>query len=333
MRCWNMADRRDQDGMAKCHHHNDKHMCPNSYNNIRLIEFVCGGIAGSISKTLVAPLDRVKILFQTAHPQYPYDNVFRTTFKIAKHEGFRMLWKGNIAAIARVFPYSAFQFSTFSFFNTQFIKLYTFCVNSSPNHSDHIHEYILVCIRFLSGSLAGVCSVIATYPLDLLRTRIASEVRTRTYRGVIHGISKMKTDEGISRLYTGIRPTILGIIPYAGTNFCTFYTLQHIVRTHRQDHEVGHITRVLMGGITGAIGQTVAYPWDVVRRRMQISGFIPGVTQSVSHHVWHSIRYIIKKEGIRALYAGISINYIRVCPASGISFAVYEGLRSLLLKF
>lgn len=87
--------------------------------------------------------------------------------------------------------------------------------------------------------------LVFTYPLDLLRARLASEVRTRRYRNVLHGMQQMYRHEGLSSLFRGMQPTLFvsehhgchsesfscvtdrqGIVPYAGVNFGTYETLK-----------------------------------------------------------------------------------------------------------
>ncbi len=78
-----------------------------------VIDFVAGGLAGSFSKSLIAPLERVKILFQIRSIHYPYAGIWNTVQSIFEKEGLGGLWKGNWATVVRIFPYAALQFLTF----------------------------------------------------------------------------------------------------------------------------------------------------------------------------------------------------------------------------
>jgi solute carrier family 25 protein 16 len=77
------------------------------------ISFLSGGIAGTFAKTAIAPLERVKILFQIRSIHYPYTGIVPTIRKIVHNEGITGLWKGNMATVARIFPYAAIQFLSF----------------------------------------------------------------------------------------------------------------------------------------------------------------------------------------------------------------------------
>jgi len=83
------------------------------------------------------------------------------------------------------------------------------------------------------------------------------------------------------------------------------------------------------GAIAGALAQTVAYPLDVVRRRMQLVGMARVVPQYSS--TADALRAIWRTEGIRGLFIGVSINYFKVVPATALSFASYEYMKKQLL--
>lgn len=126
-------------------------------------------------------------------------------------------------------------------------------------------------------------------------------------------------------------PTIQGIIPYAGVNFAVFETLKYYSPTNEKG-EISTTYKLACGGLAGAIGQTISYPWDVVRRRMQTAGFAPGVPDFEYRGSWQTMKAIVQQEGFAALYRGISINFWKVTPAVSISFTVYEAMKSWLSR-
>lgn len=81
-----------------------------------LTQFACGGMAGAIARTTVAPIDRVKIAMQTAAIkglESKYTSVFGTARQIIKDEGFMRLWRGNLTNCIRVVPNTATQFMSY----------------------------------------------------------------------------------------------------------------------------------------------------------------------------------------------------------------------------
>lgn len=74
------------------------------------------GVAGMLSKTTVAPLDRIKILLQAHNRHHTSHGVIRGIRHIIQHEGFFALYKGNGAQMVRIFPYAATQFTSFELY-------------------------------------------------------------------------------------------------------------------------------------------------------------------------------------------------------------------------
>jgi hypothetical protein len=74
---------------------------------------IAGGLAGMIAKSIVAPFDRIKILYQVSSAEFHILALPSIAKKIVEREGLKALWKGNTATLIRVFPYSGIQFMVF----------------------------------------------------------------------------------------------------------------------------------------------------------------------------------------------------------------------------
>lgn len=90
-------------------------------------DLVAGGVAGAISRTVVSPLERMKILFQiqvSPSSQSPapqssqYKGILQTLVRIGREEGWRGYFKGNGTNILRIVPYSAVQFASYEKYKT-----------------------------------------------------------------------------------------------------------------------------------------------------------------------------------------------------------------------
>ncbi|XP_035185905.1 graves disease carrier protein isoform X2 [Oxyura jamaicensis] len=222
-----------------------------------LRSFIAGGVAGCCAKTTTAPLDRVKILLQAHNHHYKHLGVFSTLCAVPKKEGYLGLYKGNGAMMIRIFPYGAIQFMAFD----QYKKV----IKKHLGISGHVH-------RLMAGSMAGITAVICTYPLDMVRVRLAFQVKgEHKYMGIIHAFKMIYTKEGgFSGFYRGLMPTVVGMAPYAGFSFFTFGTLKSIGlaqapnllgRPSLDNPDVlvlkTHVN-LLCGGIAGAIAQTIS---------------------------------------------------------------------------
>lgn len=294
-----------------------------------LKSLVAGGIAGMCSKSTVAPLDRIKILLQAHNKHYRHLGVLSGLRAVIQRERFLALYKGNFAQMIRIFPYAATQFSTFEIY-----KKYLAGLCGEQNHID----------KFLAGSAAGVTAVTLTYPLDIIRARLAFQVTgEHVYVGIIHaGITIFKNEGGIRALYRGFLPTIFGMIPYAGFSFYSFEKLKYLCMKYASsyfcetcDRNTGGLVltttaRLLCGGIAGAIAQSFSYPLDVTRRRMQL-GMMNHVKHNHRSSMLQTMKMIYKENGIaRGLYRGMSINYLRAIPMVSVSFTTYEIMKQLL---
>ena len=129
---------------------------------------LAGGIAGVVSRTSVAPLERVKILFQVqglssqgAPPRHT--SVARSITSIARAEGVGGLWRGNGANCVRVFPSSACQFWAYAELKRRMFG------GREPGP----HE------RLVAGGLAGAAAQTITYPLDFIRARLSTDLAGR----------------------------------------------------------------------------------------------------------------------------------------------------------
>jgi hypothetical protein len=127
-------------------------------------QLLCGGIAGAIARSTVAPVDRVKILMQTAYVQkktHLYPTMLATAKEIIKSDGIIGLWRGNLTNCVRVVPHTAVQFVAYDKFKIMLI-------GSSDGK-------LTIPQRLLCGSISGICAASVTQPLDVVRIRLQTD--------------------------------------------------------------------------------------------------------------------------------------------------------------
>ncbi|CAK9141731.1 unnamed protein product [Ilex paraguariensis] len=89
--------------------------------------------------------------------------------------------------------------------------------------------------------------------------------------------------------------------------------------------------RLSCGALAGLFGQTFTYPLDVVRRQMQVENLQPSIQGGARYRsTLDGIATIIRCQGWRQLFAGLSINYIKIVPSVAIGFTVYDMMKSWL---
>lgn len=286
-----------------------------SSKNTPLEQLISGAVAGSCAKTVIAPGDRVKILYQTnSSRRFSWRGVYRTFSKIITHTGPRGLWRGHTATLMRVVPYSATSYTTFDYYRR---------LINSWNRFDRVTT------RFVAGACAGATATAVTYPLDMMRARMAAHWEmSPKYANYMLGFKEIVREEGWSNLFRGMRPTLLGIMPYAGLSFMAFETLKvnlvHRLKLQGGEAEISTPARLSCGALAGVFAQSTTYPLDIVRRRMQVH-------PDMYRNEWHAMRDIVKTEGVRGgLFKGVTMNWIKGPIAVAVSFTVNDKLKSLL---
>lgn len=282
-----------------------------------LNSLMSGALAGAVAKTAVAPLDRTKIMFQVSSKRFSAKEAYRLIYRTYLNEGFWSLWRGNSATMVRVIPYAAIQFCAHEEYKQLLGSYYGFQGKALTPFP-----------RFIAGSLAGTTAAMLTYPLDMVRARMAVTPK-EMYSNIVHVFIRISREEGLKTLYRGFTPTILGVIPYAGLSFFTYETLKKLHADHSGKSQPSPPERLLFGACAGLIGQSASYPLDVVRRRMQTAG-VMGHTYS---SILLTMQEIIREEGlIRGLYKGLSMNWVKGPIAVGISFTTFDLTQILLRK-
>ncbi|CAN6444316.1 unnamed protein product [Victoria cruziana] len=187
----------------------------------------------------------------------------------------------------------------------------------------------------------------ATYPMDMVRGRITvqTEKSPFQYRGMFHALSTILREEGFRALYKGWLPSVIGVVPYVGLNFSVYESLKDwLIKTRPfglvEDNELGVTTRLACGAVAGTVGQTVAYPLDVIRRRMQMVGWshaasiVAGDGRNTAAPEYNGMvdafRKTVRNEGFGALYKGLVPNSVKVVPSIAIAFVTYEIVKDVL---
>lgn len=187
---------------------------------------LAGGTAGMVAKSVVAPLDRIKILYQVSAAQFHILDIPGVVRNIIQHEGLSALWKGNTATLLRVFPYSGIQFMVFDRCKQHFLNEHDSDERTNKRKpaaaqdSWENRKWGLTPLESLvSGMIAGTVSVICTYPLDLTRVQLAVLDKTKNHQGFAGILAENYRSRGFVGLFRGMGPTLLGILPYSGIAF------------------------------------------------------------------------------------------------------------------
>eukprot|EP00457_Paulinella_chromatophora_P008838 gb/GEZN01008887.1/.p1 GENE.gb/GEZN01008887.1/~~gb/GEZN01008887.1/.p1 ORF type:complete len:397 (-),score=76.07 gb/GEZN01008887.1/:135-1325(-) len=272
-------------------------------------QLVCGGLAGAIARTTVAPIDRVKILLQTQHlvhaGRIKYTGIVQTMSTIMQEEGLKGLWRGNGVNIVRVVPYSATQFASYDVYK-QFIM------------GDREMHTLSTVERLCAGGLAGMTATSVTHPLDVIRLRLSVNP---DLAGPVAALKDVLSENGARSLMKGYTPTLMSLGPFIAINFASFDTFkQWAYPDGSLQKEPWKI--LMLGACAGLFAQTCCYPLDTIRRRMQLKG------QNYDNTL-DCIRKILRTEGPAGFYRGMLPNALKVVPQNSIRFVAFEMLRTV----
>ena len=283
-----------------------------------LLQFVAGGVAGIVARSVVAPIDRVKILMQTQHVMaaqrgasaIKYHGLMQSLRTIVAEEGVKGLWRSNLANIIRVAPYSATQFASYDYYKA-------YLGIGGPGQQKGKLEQLQQ--RLLCGGLAGLTATTVTHPLDVVRLRVATDMEIR---GATDAFVQLIREGGFKNLYRGYLPTVVSLCPFIAVNFATFDTLKSAIYP---DGKPGIAGTLALGASSGLIAQSVCHPLDTIRRRLQMKGQVySGMTDCVTK--------IAREEGLQGFYRGVVPNAVKIVPNNSIRFLVFSMMKDLLLE-
>ncbi|XP_037818194.1 calcium-binding mitochondrial carrier protein SCaMC-2 isoform X1 [Lucilia sericata] len=279
-----------------------------------------GGVAGAVSRTCTAPLDRIKVFLQVQTHKTGISDSLRY---MLKEGGLRSMWRGNGINVIKIAPESAIKFAAY-----EKIKR---LIRGDDKRQMTIGE------RFMAGAAAGGISQTAIYPMEVLKTRLALR-KTGQYSGILDAAKKIYVHEGLRSFYRGYIPNMLGIIPYAGIDLAVYETLKKNYLSSHNTEQPSFLVLLACGSASSTLGQVCSYPLALVRTRLQAQvvlkskqsgspmGGIPLKQAGAGNddNMFGVFRKILRTEGICGLYRGITPNFIKVLPAVSISYVVYE---------
>ncbi|EEA28849.1 calcium dependent mitochondrial carrier protein, putative [Talaromyces marneffei ATCC 18224] len=309
--------------------------------------FIAGGVAGAVSRTATAPLDRLKV-YLIAHTGVREEvvcaaqkgapvNAMRkgiqslvdATKELWKAGGIRSLFAGNGLNVVKIMPESAIKFGAYEASKRAFARL--------EGHDDT--KKIRPTFQFLSGGLGGMVAQCFVYPVDTLKFRMQCELVQGGVQGnklIAETARKMWQSAGVLAFFRGLPLGLVGMFPYAAIDLSTFEYLKQglLARKARQDkcHEddvpLSNFTTGAIGAFSGALGASFVYPLNVLRTRLQAQGTV--LHPTTYNGIIDVTRTTYRTEGFRGFYKGITPNMLKVAPAVSISYIVYENAKRFL---
>jgi solute carrier family 25 (mitochondrial phosphate transporter), member 23/24/25/41 len=278
------------------------------YRPLKLL--AAGGVAGAVSRTATAPIDRVKMLLQVqdTRARLPISVALR---RMAAEGTLKAYFKGNGTNVVKIAPETALKLTM----NDVFKRI----VAEDPDE-------ITPPQRMAAGAAAGATAQSVIYPLELVRTRLVV-CPAGTYRGIADCARKVASQEGLKAFYRGMVPSMLGILPYAGVDITTFELLKERLIEDYDGFPPAHMI-LGAGMLSSSIAQFASYPLALVRTRLQAQGI--GGRPVKYKGMMDVLTKTVKNEGFFGLYKGSMTNLLKIAPASGCSWFVFEEMKLAL---
>lgn len=288
-------------------------------------DFLAGGISAAVSKTAVAPIERVKLILQVqaANKQVvagqEYKGIIDCFVRIPKEQGFTAFWRGNLANVIRYFPTQALNFA--------FKDVYKQIFLGGVDQKTQFWRYFFGNLG--SGGAAGATSLCFVYPLDYARTRLGADVgkgtADRQYTGLVDCIKKTVKSDGIIGLYRGFNVSVQGIIIYRAAYFGCYDTARGSLPDPKNSPFIVNFAIAQVVTICSGI---LSYPFDTVRRRMMMqSGRAKeDIMYKNTLDCWVKIS---KQEGSKAFFKGALSNVFRG-TGGALVLVLYDELKKII---
>ncbi|XP_015735763.1 mitochondrial thiamine pyrophosphate carrier isoform X1 [Coturnix japonica] len=289
-----------------------------------------GSASGFVTRVLISPLDVIKIRFQLQieqlsckAPGAKYHGILQAARRMLREEGVQAFWKGHVPAQLLSVGYGAVQFMTFESL-TKLVHNVT-----SYNARDFF-------VHFTCGGLSACTATVAVQPVDTLRTRFAAQGEPKIYHNLHHAVVTMYRTEGPRTFYRGLTPTLIAVFPYAGFQFSFYNILQQFSERMIPDEgkEGGNVKNLVCGSCAGIISKTLTYPFDLIKKRLQVGGFERARAAFGQVRIYRGlldcIRQIMREEGPGGFFKGLSPSLLKAAASTGLIFFTYELFCSLL---
>lgn len=212
----------------------------------------------------------------------------------------------------------------------------------TPEKAANVTQATPKWVHFVAGGFGGMVGAIATCPLDVVKTRLQSDVYHQTYnqapksknpliKGAQHFaetcgvIGQIYRVEGPRALFRGLGPNLVGVIPARSINFFTYGATKDFVSKNFNNGSEATWIHLVSGINAGFVTSTATNPIWMIKTRLQLD-------KTKGKHYknsWDCLRYILKTEGFRSLYKGLSASYLGGIEST-IQWVLYEQMKLFL---
>ncbi|XP_061741049.1 solute carrier family 25 member 55a isoform X1 [Nerophis ophidion] len=303
-------------------------------------KLINGGIAGIVGVTCVFPIDLAKTRLQNQRQgQQVYKSMMDCLVKTVRSDGYFGMYRGAAVNLTLVTPEKAIKLAANDFFRHHFAK------NG---------QGLTVFKEMLAGCGAGMCQVIVTTPMEMLKIQLqdAGRLAAQQQKPIMASPTKLVAPttllsrsynsctaatppravsatqiakelfqtQGIQGLYKGLGATLMRDVPFSVIYFPLFANLNKLGQPGPQESSPFYWA-FFSGCVAGSAAAVAVNPCDVVKTRLQ--SLTKGSTEETYSGVVDCVSQILRKEGASAFLKGAACRALVIAPLFGIAQVMY----------
>lgn len=290
-------------------------------------EFLSGALAGAMTKAVLAPLETIRTRMVVGVGSKSIHGSFA---EVIEKQGWQGLWAGNAINMIRIIPTQAIELGTFECVKRTMTSAQEKW-NSKEQPSLKIGQINLkFSLSWLSpiavaGAAAGVAGTLVCHPLEVLKDRLT--VSPEVYPSLGIAVSRIYKDGGVGAFYSGLFPTLVGMLPYSTCYYFMYDTLKNSYCISKKKKALNRAEMLLLGALSGFTASTISFPLEVARKRLMV-GALRGKCPA---NMAAALAEVVRDEGLLGLYRGWGASCLKVMPSSGITWMFYEAWKDILL--
>jgi len=290
-----------------------------------LRDLVIGGTIGAISKTVMAPVERVKLLLQTqdSNPDIlsgkvqRYKGIGDCFSRVYHTQGLASFWRGNLVNCLRYAPQQGSALAFNDALNDMF-----------PKYDSKKQFWQSLSVKLFSGGFAGAIANTICYPFDFARTRLASDVgKVKQFKGIMDCIMTTIRQQGLTGLYTGWSVTVAGAFVYRAGQLGCFKQIQDMNPYKKDKGSLGAISAFLAVTVARTVVMPFNYPFDTVRRRMMLESE-KSKEKRIYRGSFHCAGEVLRLEGLKGMYKGMIPELFRGVGGS-LVIVIYDRIKEI----
>ncbi|KAJ4963225.1 hypothetical protein NE237_023164 [Protea cynaroides] len=290
-------------------------------------EFVSGALAGAMTKAVLAPLETIRTRMIVGVGSRTIVGSF---LEIIEKQGWQGLWAGNAINMLRIVPTQAIELATFECVKRTMTSLQEKwnqdeCPKVKIGNVNLEFSFSWISPVAVGGAAAGIVSTLACHPLEVLKDRLT--ISPEAYPNISLALRNIYKEGGIGAIYSGMSPTLIGMLPYSTSYYFLYETLKKSYCQAKRKTSLNRAEMVLIGAFSGFTASTISFPLEVARKRLMV-GALQG---KCPPNMAAALSEVIQEEGLKGLYRGWGASCLKVMPSSGITWMFYEAWKDILL--